>query len=122
MRCGTNSSAQRSVSKISAALAAPYWPDIASCGDQPEIDCDVDDRSARLTLHVLGEVLRPLNLKTGRLSPATLRPLSRYKLPRERFSPSTQIGRSLYPTTMVGHGPQSRSQLSHTRFKHLRLI
>ena len=30
--------AQRSVSKISAALAAPYWPDIASCGDQPEID------------------------------------------------------------------------------------
>jgi len=26
------------VSKISAALAAPYWPDIASCGDQPEID------------------------------------------------------------------------------------
>src|SRR5207248_8373896 len=38
MPCGTNSSAQRSVSKISAALAAPYWPDIASCGDQPEID------------------------------------------------------------------------------------
>jgi hypothetical protein len=38
MRCGTNASAQRSVSKISAALAAPYWPDIASCGDQPEID------------------------------------------------------------------------------------
>ena len=35
---------------------------------------------------------------------------------------STQIGRSLYPTTMVGHGPQSRSQLSHTSFKHLRLI
>jgi len=34
----------------------------------------------------------------------------------------TQIGRSLYPTTMVGHGPQSRSQLSHTSFKHLRLI
>src|SRR5215510_5075948 len=33
-----NSSAQRSVPKISAALAAPYWPDIASCGDQPEID------------------------------------------------------------------------------------
>jgi hypothetical protein len=23
---------------------------------------------------------------------------------------------------MVGHGPQSRSQLSHTSFKHLRLI
>ena len=38
MPCGTNSSAQRSVSKISAALAAPYWPDIASCGDQPEIE------------------------------------------------------------------------------------
>ena len=38
MRCGTNSSAQRSVSKISAALAAPYWPDIASCADLPEID------------------------------------------------------------------------------------
>src|SRR3954447_21311543 len=38
MPYGTNSSAQRSVSKISAALAAPYWPDIASCGDQPEID------------------------------------------------------------------------------------
>jgi hypothetical protein len=38
MRCGTNASAQRSVSKISAALAAPYWPDIASRGDQPEID------------------------------------------------------------------------------------
>src|SRR5262249_62197809 len=36
--CGTNSSAQRSVSKISAAFAAPYCPDIASCGDQPEID------------------------------------------------------------------------------------
>jgi hypothetical protein len=35
---------------------------------------------------------------------------------------STQIGGSLYPTTMVGHGPQSRSQLSHTSFKHLRLI
>jgi hypothetical protein len=34
----------------------------------------------------------------------------------------TQIGRSLYPTIMVGHGPQSRSQLSHTSFKHLRLI
>jgi len=26
------------VSKISAALAAPYWPDIASWGDQPEIE------------------------------------------------------------------------------------
>src|SRR5260370_23609015 len=38
MPCGTNSSAQRSVSKISAALAATYCPDIASCGDQPEID------------------------------------------------------------------------------------
>src|ERR1700719_2576881 len=38
MPCGTNSSAQRSVSKISAALAAPYCPDITSCGDQPEID------------------------------------------------------------------------------------
>ena len=23
--------------RLSAALAAPYWPDIASCGDQPEI-------------------------------------------------------------------------------------
>src|SRR5215472_7960175 len=34
----TNSSAHRSVSKISAALAAPYYPDIASCGLQPEID------------------------------------------------------------------------------------
>src|SRR5258706_7593212 len=30
---------------------------------------------------------------------------------------STQIGRSLYPTTMVGHRPQSRSRLSHTSFK-----
>src|ERR1700731_2884176 len=38
MPCGTNSTAHRSVSKISAALAAPYCPDIASCGDQPEID------------------------------------------------------------------------------------
>src|SRR5215469_8383388 len=38
MPCGTNSNAQRSVSKISAAFAAPYCPDIASCGDQPEID------------------------------------------------------------------------------------
>src|SRR5215472_14902055 len=38
MQCGTNSSAQRSVSKISAAFAAPYCPDIASWGDQPEID------------------------------------------------------------------------------------
>src|SRR5580704_6577907 len=38
MPCGTNSSAQRSVSKISAAFAAPYCPDIASWGDQPEID------------------------------------------------------------------------------------
>src|SRR5580700_6455322 len=37
MPCGTNSSAQRSVSKISAAFAAPYCPDIASWGDQPEI-------------------------------------------------------------------------------------
>jgi hypothetical protein len=36
--CGTNSSAQRSVSKISAALAAPYCPDIASCGVHLEID------------------------------------------------------------------------------------
>src|SRR4029450_12432219 len=38
MPCGTNSSAQRSVSKISAAFAAPYWPDMASWGDQPEIE------------------------------------------------------------------------------------
>src|SRR5690349_15412257 len=38
MPYATNSSAQRSVSKISAAFAAPYCPDIASCGVQPEID------------------------------------------------------------------------------------
>src|SRR5437879_7100671 len=38
MPYGTNSSAHRSVPKISAALAVPYCPDIASCGDQPEID------------------------------------------------------------------------------------
>src|SRR2546426_11153253 len=38
MPCGTHSRAQRSVAKISAAFAAPYWPDIASWGDQPEID------------------------------------------------------------------------------------
>src|SRR5437763_13174414 len=49
---GTNSSAHRSVSKIRAALAAPYCPDMASCGVQPEIDCDVDHRGSRPAFHM----------------------------------------------------------------------
>src|SRR5436309_11111435 len=51
MPCGTNSSAQRSVSKISAALAAPYWPDIVSCGDQPEIDATLMTGAPGRSLH-----------------------------------------------------------------------
>src|SRR5262245_15704638 len=43
----TNSSAQRSVSKINAAFAAPYCPDIASCGDHPEIDATLITAASR---------------------------------------------------------------------------